>query len=250
MLNKPYLAAKSYIVFWLPKVPILMLSLSMMILIYKWLSLRKLILMLSSRYLIHTNHSLKASTTLWKPQELWALYFSKKGIPYSHDTWCKNIPHHAKIFYPASPTRNHHKRRNTNKLNLAFLNNVMILNGSCLHLWCLSLNGSCRPISNFCELNKVTKKLNYLLPVIQDIFHFCRSFCFITLLDVSMQLHTFILDAVYAIIYIIATPYGMCKTLWFPIDFLNWLKTSWKNFSSHLTTFEVHINDIGIKSKA
>lgn len=69
-------------------------------------------------------------------------------------------------------------------------------------------DGSCRLISDFRELNKVTKKLHYPLPKLQDIFHRRRGFKYVTLIDVSMQFHTFKLDEASTWLCVLVSPFG------------------------------------------
>ena len=113
-------------------------------------------------------------------------------------------------------------------------------------------DGSCRLIADFRELNKATKQLHYPLPKIQDIFHRRRNFKYVTLLDVSMQFHTFLLDKSSQNKCIIVTPFGKFKYLRLPMGFLNspsWAQAAMDELFSDLTDVEVYIDDVGIFSK-
>ena len=112
-------------------------------------------------------------------------------------------------------------------------------------------DGSCRLIADFRELNKVTKQLHYPLPKIQDIFHRRRNFKYVTLLDVSMQFHTFLLEKESQEKCVIVTPFGKFKYLRLPMGFLNspsWAQAAMDELFAHLTDVEVYIDDVGIFS--
>ena len=112
-------------------------------------------------------------------------------------------------------------------------------------------DGSCRLIADFRELNKVTKQLHYPLPKIQDIFHRRSNFKYVTLLDVSMQFHTFLLDEVSQNYCVIVTPFGKFKYLRLPMGFLNspsWAQAAMDELFSDLTEVEVYMDDVGIFS--
>ncbi len=55
-------------------------------------------------------------------------------------------------------------------------------------------DGRVRWIINLCQLNKVSRRKQYLLPIIMDILRKCSGYKFFTKLDVSMQYNTFELD--------------------------------------------------------
>lgn len=112
-------------------------------------------------------------------------------------------------------------------------------------------DGSCRLIADFRELNKVTKKLVYPLPKLQDIFHRRRGFKYVTLLDVSMQFHTFKLDNDSSWKCVIVTPFGKFRLVRLPMGFLNspsWAQGAMEELFHHLPAVEVYIDDIGIFS--
>lgn len=112
-------------------------------------------------------------------------------------------------------------------------------------------DGSCRLIADFRELNKVTKKLVYPLPKIQDIFHRRRGFLYVTLLDVSMQFHTFMLEEGSSWLCVIVTPFGKFRLARLPMGFLNspsWAQGAMEELFAHLSNVEVYIDDIGIFS--
>ena len=112
-------------------------------------------------------------------------------------------------------------------------------------------DGSCRLIADFRELNKATKQLHYPLPKIQDIFHRRRRFRFVTLIDVSMQFHTFLLDAESQNKCVIVTPFGKFKYKRLPMGFLNspsWAQAAMDELFADLPDVEVYIDDVGIFS--
>ena len=112
-------------------------------------------------------------------------------------------------------------------------------------------DGSCRLIADFRELNKVTKQLHYPLPKIQDIFHRRKNFKYVTLLDVSMQFHTFLLDKKSQNYCVIVTPFGKFKYTRLPMGFLNspsWAQAAMDELFKNIPDVEIYIDDIGIFS--
>ena len=112
-------------------------------------------------------------------------------------------------------------------------------------------DGSCRLIADFRELNKATKQLHYPLPTIQAIFHRRRNFVYVTLIDVSMQFHTFKLDAKSQDKCVIVTPFGKFKYVRLPMGFLNspsWAQAAMDELFSDMPDVEVYIDDVGIFS--
>ena len=112
-------------------------------------------------------------------------------------------------------------------------------------------DGTCRLIADFRELNKVTRQLHYPLPKIQDIFHRRRNFKYVTLLDVSMQFHTFLLDVESQDKCVIVTPFGKFKYLRLPMGFLNspsWAQAAMDELFKDFPQVEVYIDDVGIFS--
>ena len=82
-------------------------------------------------------------------------------------------------------------------------------------------DGSCRLVADFRELNKAAKEVHHPLPKIQSIFHWRRNFVCVAILDVSVQFHTFKLDAVSSDMCVIVTPFGKFEHLRLPMGFLD-----------------------------
>jgi hypothetical protein len=68
-------------------------------------------------------------------------------------------------------------------------------------------------ISNSCQLNKVIRRKQYLLPIITDILRKHSGYKFFAKLDISMQYYTFALDSKSQDPCTIITPFGKYKYL-------------------------------------
>jgi hypothetical protein len=74
-------------------------------------------------------------------------------------------------------------------------------------------DGRVRWISNLCQLNKVIRRKQYLLPIIMDILCKCSGYKFFTKLNVSIQYYMFELDEESQDLCTIITPFGKYKYL-------------------------------------
>ena len=81
-------------------------------------------------------------------------------------------------------------------------------------------DNTARVIADVIELNKVSVAKHYPLPKIQDIFHRRKGYKYVTLLDISMQFHTFKLDEASSWKCIIVTPFGKFRYLRLPMGYL------------------------------
>jgi hypothetical protein len=103
-------------------------------------------------------------------------------------------------------------------------------------------------ISNLCQLNKVIRRKQYLLPIITDILRKHSGYMFFTKLDVSMQYYMFELEEKSQDLCTIVTPFGKYKYL----RFLMGLKCSpdiaqaaMENVLSDIEDANIYINDVG-----
>jgi len=69
-------------------------------------------------------------------------------------------------------------------------------------------NGSIRTVDDFRELNKQVRRKCYPLPKIQDIFHRCKGYKYVTKLDLTKCYYTYELDEESSWLCVLVTPFG------------------------------------------
>ena len=104
-----------------------------------------------------------------------------------------------------------------------------------------------RVIADVQELNKVSVPKHYLLPNIQDIFHRCKGYKYVTWLDISIQFHTLKLDQASSWQYVIVIPFSKFRYVQSPMGYLSspaWAQGEMTCLFEDMDCVEVCIDDI------
>ena len=109
--------------------------------------------------------------------------------------------------------------------------------------------GRVRWVSDFRELNKVIKPVNYTLPIITDILRKHHGYQFFSKLDISMQYYTFELTEEAKNLCVISTPFGNYKYNRAPMGLCNspaFAQARMEEVLRDIDETDVYIDDVGV----